>query len=316
MNRATFEILVNTNTVQQYKVLRGLTVERTPIHESILMGLWIIFNKDTLCSCGLNFETAQSSGHLHYKNLIQILCEIGGRYVKWPHAQDRQHTSQFYEERFGFPGVIGAIDGTLVPITAPREQKQRYVDKNHNYSINVMLTYDHKRLIRDAFVGQLGSIHDSRIFRRSPLAQCLHSRDDMLSEGEHLVGDSGYVLTDKMTIPYRNDGHLVDSHRNINHLLAQCRASIERCNGLLKMRMQRTGKLFCKSINTTVMHLGACIVLHNFILLEGQEIDGMEIGEVPHINAYDAINAAREAGIQKRNNIRHILDERMDQYND
>ncbi|KAK3920108.1 Protein ANTAGONIST OF LIKE HETEROCHROMATIN PROTEIN 1, partial [Frankliniella fusca] len=277
MDKATFELLVNA--VHRQKVLTGrvLRADRTSDTEIVMIGLWQLFNKDTFRSAGSNLGTAQSSDHYHYKNLIEIICEIGSKYIKWPNARDRQRTARFYNRRFGFPGIAGSMDGTLVPITAPREQKQRYVDKNHNYSINVMLVSDHKRLIRDIYIGQPGSVNDARVFRRSPLAQCLHSRNDMLSEGEHLIGDSGYVCTDKMLTPYRNDGHLTDSHHYYNYLLSQCRATVERCNGLLKMRMQRLERLYCKAINTTCMHLAASAIIHNFILLGGEEMVSFQL---------------------------------------
>ncbi|KAK3932008.1 Protein ALP1-like [Frankliniella fusca] len=137
----------------------------------------------------------------------------------------------------------------------------------------------------------------------------------MLSDGEHLIADSGYVLTDKMITPYRNNGHLVDSHRYFNYLLSQCRATVERCNGHLKMRMQRLGKLFCKSMNATNMHLAACAVIHNFILLGGEEMGGIVMeNRTPTINVFEAINAGRDAGMQKQENIRRMLAERLAMY--
>ncbi|KAK3932007.1 23S rRNA (uracil(1939)-C(5))-methyltransferase [Frankliniella fusca] len=72
--RATFEILVNT--VQQHRAATGrlIRAERTPIHEVIQMGLWMMFNKDTFRSSGANFGTAPSNQHVHYKNFVEIIC--------------------------------------------------------------------------------------------------------------------------------------------------------------------------------------------------------------------------------------------------
>ncbi|KAK3919198.1 Putative nuclease, partial [Frankliniella fusca] len=92
-------------------------------------------------------------------------------------------TEQFYHRNFGFPGVEGVFDGTLIRITAHAEQKQRYVDKNNDSSINVMLVCNHARVITDIYIGQSGSVHEvheTRVFRRSPLAQTLYTRNDFL----------------------------------------------------------------------------------------------------------------------------------------
>ncbi|KAK3920621.1 Putative nuclease [Frankliniella fusca] len=284
MDKATFEILVNV--VAHERLRRGkLQRIRTDVGEATLMGLWAIFNKDTFRSTGLNFEHDMKSIHHHYKVLLEVLCAIGSRYIKWPNARQRQITANFYRRNFGLPGVAGSIDGTLIPITAPSEQRQR----------------------------QPGSVHDCRVFRRSPLAKALFSRDDLLSPDEHLIGDGGYVCTSKIITPYHNDGHLRESHRHFNYKLSQCRATIERTNSLLKSRMARMEKLFCKDIITTNIHIAASAVLHNFILLRGEDLDGITIeGEVPNVNVEAAMEAARDAGFEKRMNIRLQLQEELE----
>ncbi|KAE8742254.1 hypothetical protein FOCC_FOCC012225 [Frankliniella occidentalis] len=308
MSRACFDRLVNV--IGHHRTETGdIKRLRTPIDQSTLMSLWMMFNPDTFRSFGVNCEKDMSVVHLHYKKFIRVMCEIGNRFIKWPNAVQRQRTVLFYERNFGFPGVVGSIDGTLISITAPREQKQRYVDKNSNYSINVQIVSDHRLLIRDVFIGQPGSVHDARVFRRSPLAKYLYSRNDMLDNDQHIVGDKAYVLTDKLMVPYRDDGHLGLSHRNFNFILSQCRCTVERLNALLKNRNIRLKKLFCKSIERTVQHIGAASVLHNFIILNGLEMDGIAFdGPVPEINVIEAMNARRQRGYDRRLFVRELLE--------
>lgn len=66
-------------------------------------------------------------------------------------------------------------------------------------------------------------------------------------------------------------GNLTQSHRNFNLNLSQCRATVERLNALFKLRMSRLRRLFCKDIVTTVKHIVASAVLHNFVLLDGRD---------------------------------------------
>jgi len=173
---------------------------RTDVGEAITMGLWILYNKDTFRSTGLNFNYDQKTIHKFYRKILEILCSLGRKYIKWPNERQRQATARFYRRNFGFPGIAGVIDGTLIPITAPAEQKQRYVDKNHDYSINVMIVCNHERIINDIYIGQPGSVHDSRVYRRSTLARALHSLDGLLGPNEHLIGDGGYMCTRKVKI--------------------------------------------------------------------------------------------------------------------
>ncbi|XP_052130914.1 putative nuclease HARBI1 [Frankliniella occidentalis] len=309
MDRATFEILVHAVAHERLRTGK-LQRNRTDVGESTAMGLWVLFNKDTFRSIGLNYENDRKHIHNQYTILLNALCGIGHKYIKWPNIRQRQQTELFYRRNFGFPGVAGVIDGTLIRITAPSEQKQRYVDKNHDYSINVMIVCNHKRVINDIFIGQPGSVHDSRVFRRSPLAHALYSRNDLLGPNQHLIGDGGYMCTEKMLVPYRNDGNVDQSHRTYNFKLSQCRATIERTNSLFKSRMARTEKLFCKNIVRTNKHIAASAVLHNFILLRGEEQDGIVLeGELPEINVHDAIVAGQEEGYRRRQQIRLQLAE-------
>ena len=55
-------------------------------------------------------------------------------------------------------------------------------------------------MIRDLYVGEAGSLHDARVFRTSPLCRNILYRPAMFSEGEHIIGDSAYMLTDKVAI--------------------------------------------------------------------------------------------------------------------
>lgn len=98
-----------------------------------------------------------------------------------------------------------SVDGTLVRITAPSHQKQRYVDRHHNYSLNVQMAADHRMLIRNISAGQPGSVNDARVFKRSPMGKNLYSRNDMLSQDQHIIGDGAYTNTTKvmMWLPYK-----------------------------------------------------------------------------------------------------------------
>lgn len=62
---------------------------------------------------------------------------------------------------------------------------------------------DHNRGIFDLFIGNPGSVHDSRVFRNSPLfhscAKC---------ERYFLLADSGYPLDPNFLMAYKDWGNL------------------------------------------------------------------------------------------------------------
>ena len=101
---------------------------RMPLDLRLMIGLWPLFNPDTFRSSGLNFGKKKGSVHFQYSFFIEILRELAPNYIKWPDARERQIIATEFEERYGYPGAIGWIDGVNVDITAPLEHPQAYVN--------------------------------------------------------------------------------------------------------------------------------------------------------------------------------------------
>lgn len=63
------------------------------------------------------------------------------RYIKFPITQDAMtETKGKFDHEFGFPGVLGVIDGTHITITALRKNiEYMYVNRKGLHSINVQV---------------------------------------------------------------------------------------------------------------------------------------------------------------------------------
>ncbi|KAG7521021.1 hypothetical protein JOB18_040751 [Solea senegalensis] len=70
----------------------------------------------------------------------------------------------------GLPNVIGCIDGTQIPITAPTQNEGDYVNRKCFHSINVQIIRDAASLITNVEAKWPGSVHDSRIYRECSLS--------------------------------------------------------------------------------------------------------------------------------------------------
>ncbi|KAK3932077.1 Protein ANTAGONIST OF LIKE HETEROCHROMATIN PROTEIN 1 [Frankliniella fusca] len=270
MDRTVFQrlIVVVGNYLQANGILQR---RRTPLDLSLLMGLWPIFNPDTYRSSGKHFGKSKSVIHFHYVRAINALTNLAPFYIKWPDAIERDCIKVAFEEKYGYPGVCGCMDGVQIDITAPLEQAQRYVNYHDRYAILVQAVCDNRLLYRDLYVGQPGSVGDARNFQRSPLSSSLLLREDMLSDNEHILADGAYTLSDKVMIPYVNDGHLTPRMRTHNYVLSSCRAAVERSFALLRGKHRRLKKLPMRNMELTIKHIVASFVLHNLIILEGFE---------------------------------------------
>lgn len=85
----------------------------------------------------------------------------------------------------------------------------------------------------------------------------------------HINFGSNSCLILQLMIPYRNDGQLTPRMRTHNYYLSRCRSIIERSFALLKGKWRRLKYFPNYCVEYAVDHIIACVVLHNFIILEG-----------------------------------------------
>ncbi|KAK3925321.1 Protein ANTAGONIST OF LIKE HETEROCHROMATIN PROTEIN 1 [Frankliniella fusca] len=262
MDRQVFEkliVVLGHHLTEKNRLIRL----RTEIDKSLMMAIWIIANLDTFRATGAVFGVSRSTVHANYLVVIEALRELASRYIKWPPREERQRISQILERRSGYRGIVRAIDGTLIATTAPKIQRERYIDRHQRYSLNVQAVCDHNLLFRDVYLGQPGSVHDCRVFQRSPLHDLFLDGDDLLSEGEHILGYGEYELTDKV---------------HFNRIHSGIRMFVERSFGLLRGKMRRLLKLYIKRFVYCLDHVLSSFVLHNFIILRGEDAVRIQVG--------------------------------------
>ena len=71
--------------------------------------------------------------------------------------------------QYPFPGIIGALDGTHIPIQKPKENPQSYYCRKKYYSVLLQGLCDNRLMFRDIVVGWPGSCHDAKVLRNSKL---------------------------------------------------------------------------------------------------------------------------------------------------
>ncbi|KAE8751624.1 hypothetical protein FOCC_FOCC001472 [Frankliniella occidentalis] len=278
MSRVVFERL--SQLVENHLVATGkLKRRRRPFADIMLMVVWILATPDSFRSVSLRFGVSPGTLYLCYEYVIKALRQLSPQFISWPNEEERRQIKTSFQRATGFPGVVGCIDGTHIFITAPLTDAAQYRNRHHGYSINVQAVVDSSLLIRDLHVGEVGSMHDARVFRRSPLSQDLLQRRNRILPDEHLVGDGGYVLTDYMMIPFVNNGHLTAEQLNFNKKLSQSRVRVENAFAKAKGKWRRLKFLHARRPDIVVDHITASFVLHNFIILNGDAmIDEQELG--------------------------------------
>ncbi|XP_062587653.1 putative nuclease HARBI1 [Saccostrea cucullata] len=160
-----------------------------------------------------------------------------------------------------FPNVIGAIDGTHVPIKAPKNDEHLFVNRKNFHSINVMAVCDSSTKFTNIVVRWPGSSHDAFVWTNSSLSDLFENGG--IRRG-WLLGDSAYPLKKYLMTPVLNPSNPRELAYNDAH--AKTRNPIERSFGVLKMRF----RCIDHSGGTLLFHparackiVTACVVLHN-----------------------------------------------------
>lgn len=178
------------------------------MQDILLMVLWLLATPDSFRSVALRFGVNPGTLYYFYSYIIEALRELSTSYITWPTAEERNRISHAFEEASGFPGIIGCIDCTHVYITAPLDDAAQYTNRHHTYSVNTQTVVDHNLLVRSIKVGEVGSMNDKRVFRRSPLYRdiLLKPPGELLTADEQLVGDGAYDQADFVSVCICEEG--------------------------------------------------------------------------------------------------------------
>lgn len=123
-------------------------------------------------------------------------------------------------------------------------------------------------LFTHCYAGEVGSVHDARVLRKSEVWQYMNEVDEKFPENTHILGDKAYPCLPQLMCPYKENRQLTNRQRNFNYRLSAARSTIERAFGLLKKRMRCLKFLDVKCIEWIPKYIIACCVLHNICLLQ------------------------------------------------
>ncbi|KAL3251812.1 hypothetical protein MRX96_055041, partial [Rhipicephalus microplus] len=95
---------------------------KTP-EEHILSFLWYAVNKASMREVAVLFDMAESTQFAVTDRVLGFLCKIAPDVIHF--VLDKDALARDFEKMTGFPGVIGYIDGTYIPMRCPAN-KQRF----------------------------------------------------------------------------------------------------------------------------------------------------------------------------------------------
>jgi DDE superfamily endonuclease len=207
-----------------------------------------------------------------------------------------------------FPGAVGAVDGSHIPIPSPSEDRQSYYNRNKYHSILLQGVCDHRMKFIDVFAGWPGASHDANVWKNSSIFRRLKD-ENIIPRDCHLIGDSAYPVSYFVMIPYRNNGNLSDAQKTYNKVLSSSRVVIEQAFGLLKGRFRRLKFLNMSRLEMIPRVVIVACMLHNLCIQNNDYIDVDEMFEQEHEDENIENDGMTHDGNAKRNYLCNIINQ-------
>lgn len=297
------DVLVESNSNQP----------RVPLTKQIELTVWTLANHDVYRQIGNLSDMSRGNAHYCIHQILKVIAKrMKDSYIKWPSDDTYCRIASEFQSQYGFPGVIGCIDGMHVAVKVPRADRDSYINRKGFPSINVLAVCDHKMTFTYVYSDRAGSVHDARVLRVSSLGQKLTNGELLSNSNYHLLGDSAYPLIENLLVPYRDNGHLTPVQSKYNAVHSSTRCMIERSFGRLKGKFRRLKSIDATNLKNALLIIDSAFVLHNFILqYEDSDDDDYSDGESAVENVADVgsgrSSRSRKDAQHKRDHIASTL---------
>ena len=134
---------------------------------------------------------------------VQEIFRLQGEFFKLPtSAVDVSKNIQGFARKSKVPNVVAAIDGSHIPIKAPKDNHKDYLNRKYFYSLLVQGIVDAQSLCLSVATGFPGSLHDARMLRLTDIYWVAENGDILMRPTldvggtvirRHIVGDTAYT---------------------------------------------------------------------------------------------------------------------------
>ncbi|KAK1662099.1 hypothetical protein QYE76_050258 [Lolium multiflorum] len=280
MSRSTFDRLcsmLRSSVAKQDTAIR----DAIPVRLRVAVSVYRFATGETFLDLGNRFGIGMSTCQnifLDVTAAINAVFQAEAVSALWPYGPRAMDAAAAkFHDLTGVPGVIGAVYTTHVHIYEPQHQAAFYYNhrltQRHkgkaSFSVALQAAVDASGAFTYFCIGYPGAASDEDIFVRSSMSTTHAGK--MVAQGKHLVGGTGYPLTDWTLVPYSHS-NLTPPQETFNKKMALARGVALDAFRRLKARwaclqMRVKGNL---GVFSSVM--AACCVLHNLCERSGDEL--------------------------------------------
>ncbi|EFP85376.1 uncharacterized protein PGTG_11545 [Puccinia graminis f. sp. tritici CRL 75-36-700-3] len=180
------------------------------VEAQVAVGLYRLGHGSSYVTIGHVFsigkETADKAAGRFVNAVLARFRRVAICYPPLARGDQWDEISASFEAKHGNPYIVGAIDGTHIPLATPADDRWKgYINRKSWASIVFQCVVDGDGNFCNVSGGAPGSMHDGRLFWRSELGHSITNgtaAEPMIPHGTYLIGDAGYPSNVRVLIPY------------------------------------------------------------------------------------------------------------------
>ncbi|XP_034534416.1 protein ANTAGONIST OF LIKE HETEROCHROMATIN PROTEIN 1 [Notolabrus celidotus] len=291
-----------------------------PVQKRVAIAVWKLATGDEYRTISRLFGVGLSTVF----NCVQDFCKAVTRvlrpvHMRFPDAEKLVEMASLFQDRWGVPQCVSAIDSHHLPIMPPKEYPQDYRNNKGWHSVILQAVVDGNGRFWNAMVGAAGRMSDARVLRQSYVwdtlrdTEALSKHKEIISGcevGPYMIGDSAYPLQKWIMKPFTQSADLTPEQCTFNHRLSCASSVVETSFRRLKGRWRcllKRNNCTLELVNNMAV---TCCVLHN-ICEERGDICSVEHQD-RHLNVQPRAQVLRERADPEGAEVRGAL---MDYFN-
>ena len=179
MSYPIFMLLVDMIREEVAPDSRSFRSDTVTAEKKVAMTLYYLKDQGSFRQTGNTFGVSKATLSITLRVVVNaIINNLRKRYIVLPSTRaDLEKAAGNFEKKFGFPQVIGCVDGTHIPIIQPKANAHDYFCYKMKYSLNCQAVCDEKGQFVDVEVKWPGSVHDARIYANSSINKKLSNKE-------------------------------------------------------------------------------------------------------------------------------------------
>lgn len=170
-----------------------------------------------------------SEGHIYKTTarVVETLCKLKDEVIQWPDISDKRRESMENNQREGFLGCVGKVDGTDIALKHKPGgiyNGEIFFTRKKRYALDLCAICNSSKRFIYILAGWPNSQHDARIYASTNVQR---HPENYFASGQYLLEDAAYTNTSHLISPFKSPATNPKENRRFNRKLSRVRVDIE-----------------------------------------------------------------------------------------